>query len=334
MSKLIIKNQEVYFPKNGGALKDKKDHRDHKASEILAGVTIPIPSFEEGYSVRRRFYPNMPYKNQHATFGCTGFAWSLYKQVLQKIDTGEETELSPFSLYNPVSIPGTGAYIRDVGLRTVGYGVNKESTLPTPPDEANMTRAFDFKPYEAEAAFYKNRKVATVNTQSFDELAKMIYLNNGIVSGWNGHCVYFDEYGILNGKRFIKTPNSYGQGNDLYYFENSGQGALYSAWTAIDINNLIPEVEANLDMLLFSDLKLGDIGEQVLRLRRALDKLGWKNLIDWNVYNEELSKVVLNYQKANLERLGWNWFWAIWNEGKKVDAPTRENINNNLKVRK
>src|SRR3990167_1821550 len=154
---IIIQNQAEFLSKNRGALPDLPDARDYNALDILAGVDVPVPSFAEGYSAIKKHWPGMPFKNQGKTFSCVGQAWALYKQILQIKDTGEKTELSAFSIYNPIATPGQGSYVRDGGLRTVDYGVNKELTLPSPSDEINMTRQFDFKPYEAEATYFRNR---------------------------------------------------------------------------------------------------------------------------------------------------------------------------------
>lgn len=234
----IINNQFLKFSPNGGCIKDLPDERDYKALDLLAGVDVPIPTFQEGYSTIKKYWPDMPYKNQFNQFSCTGQSTALYKQILQAKDTGEHTELSAKSLYNPVAFPNKGAYLRDVLLRTVSYGVNKELSVPSGGTEAEVTAPFDFEPFKNEAVYFKNRIVAGLDTQNFDTIARMIYLNDGVVSGWNAHAVYFSEYGILNNKRFLKTPNSYGPNNDLYYFENMGQGGLYSIWTAVDIKNM------------------------------------------------------------------------------------------------
>lgn len=311
-------------PTNSGFLRDKPSKKDYKAEEILAGVVVKRPSFAEGYSVIKNVWADMPYKNQGATFSCVGQSAALYKQILQKLDTGEQTEFSAFSLYNPVAYPGTGSYVRDVMMRTKDYGVNKESTLPSPQDEPTMTRKFDFTPYQKEAEFYKNRVVASISTQDFEKLADMLFLNNGFVSGWGAHAVYFAEYGIVNGKRFFKTPNSYGQGQDLYYLEGSPE-PLFSAWTAIDLK----VVEASSDAL-YADLKQGDSGNEVLRLKKSLAKLGWTTKDTSNQYNDNLAILVFSYQLANLPRFGWAWFWALWYQGNRVEVSTRENINQAL----
>lgn len=324
------KMNELYNTKlpNGGVLKDKPDKRDYKAEEILAGVKVKRPSFAEGYSVIKNIWTDMPYKDQKITFSCVGQATAYYKQILQKLDTGEQTELSAFSLYNPVAYPGKGSYIRDVMMRSKDYGVNKESTLPSPQDEDTMTRKFDFTPYAQEAEFYKNRIIASISTQDFEKLADLLFINHGFVSGWGSHAVYFAEYGIANGKRFFKTPNSYGKGNDLYYFEKNPE-SLFSTWTAIDLK--ITEADSD---ALYADLKFGDSGNEVLRLKKALARLGWFSK-DGDSYDNNLAEVVMNYKLANVSVGVWGRAWErFFYKGRTVDQRTRESINDSLKYRK
>lgn len=92
------------------------------------------------------------------------------------------------------------------------------------------------------------------------------------------------------------------------------------------------EQSLDTDMLLVN-LEYGNSGKQVLRLKRALTRLGWITGIG-DIYDDDLTKVVWNYQLANLSRFSWGWWWVVWYRGKKVEYYTRENINNNLKYRK
>ena len=88
------------------------------------------------------------------------------------------------------------------------------------------------------------------------------------------------------------------------------------------------------DMLLV-DLQYGDKGSGVLKLRRALKRLGWQSDQASDMYNDELVNVVWNYSLANLTRYGWSWWWHLfYYKGRMVDGYIRESINNNLKVRK
>ena len=230
-------NNEIL--KYKGCLPDLKDERDYNAEELMGDISnVKIPSFKEGYSVRRKYWSDMTAKDQKFTFSCVGQAWAYYKQILQFLDTGEKTELSAKSIYNPIAIPGKGSRIRDGGLRTVSYGVNKESSVYSDHKEEDITAPFNFSiELQEEATFYKNQIIASVNTQNFDTLARMIVINNGVVSGWAAHAVWFDEYGMLNGKRFLRTINSYGPAQELTYYEGD-KLPLFSIWTAIDIRNM------------------------------------------------------------------------------------------------
>lgn len=84
---------------------------------------------------------------------------------------------------------------------------------------------------------------------------------------------------------------------------------------------------------LLVDLKLGDSGKQILRLKRALERLGWIGE-PGDLYDYSLAKLILNYQKANYSHFTWPYWWALWRKGQVVDAYLRNNINNNLTKRK
>lgn len=93
---------------------------------------------------------------------------------------------------------------------------------------------------------------------------------------------------------------------------------------------------------LFSDLKLGDSGEKVIKLKRCLDRLGFFTSDNSSEYDEGLASVVYKYQLANLPRLSWAfWYCTVWwdgkfggHKGRIVDESTRKTINNALLYRK
>ena len=84
------------------------------------------------------------------------------------------------------------------------------------------------------------------------------------------------------------------------------------------------------DGLFHEDIVFGDKGDEVLRLRKALNSIGWKNDIDWDIYDSGLCTVVKNFQLANLKRqpsvaifLG-----TIFNlAGKRFGPQSREALN-------
>ncbi len=326
----IIKNQDKYL-KRGGILPDEPDDRDYDA-EVLMGSNLDITiDWDKGYDVVEKVWPGMPNQNQEGQFSCVGRAWAHYKQILQAQDTGEKTILSSKSIYNPIAYPYTGSTLKDGGMRTVNYGVNKESSVPSNGSEAEITARFNFTPYASEAIFYKNRSVASVKSQNFDTLAKMIVLNSGFVSGWGVHAQFFRAFGKLNGRKFLLTHNSYDTGSNTYYFE--GQDPLFSIWTAIDEKNI--EAHTLPNPLLLEDIKYGESGQKIRDLKNALIKNGWieAHLLSDN-YDEKMKDLVFRFQMANLNTPWtiWAWFWAKYRfKGELVDSSTRNILNKQIK---
>ena len=88
---------------------------------------------------------------------------------------------------------------------------------------------------------------------------------------------------------------------------------------------------------LYTDLKLGDWGPSVAKLLRALRALGWGvgESEGWgDAYDEKVQELVLNFQKANLPRTEWPFYWHMfYYRGSLVDQATREAVNSALKSR-
>ena len=84
---------------------------------------------------------------------------------------------------------------------------------------------------------------------------------------------------------------------------------------------------------LFADLKFGDFGPTVAKLKRALIRLGWteaKDLPDF--YDQETADYVHRFFLANLD--GWSWWWErYYYKGRLVDRVRRDVINNLLTIR-
>lgn len=316
----ILQKQARFLLHEGGVLPDPEDHRDFDAEELMGSNLNIEVNWSKGFSALE-VWPDMPNKDQKSTYSCVGQAWSNYKQILQAKDTGEKTLLSPKSIYNPIAFPFKGSYVRSGGLQTVNVGVAKESSVPSDDTEEKITAPCNLSPFKDEMAYFKNLTIASVNTQNFDTLAKMILLNNGLVSGWGAHCQYFKDFGVMGGSRFLKTHNSYGLGSDMYYFEDF-HDPLFSCWTAVDVKN----IEKNPRLKLNNDLRYGDVGTDVLLLRQKLTENGWVNNTQSSAYNNELAETVYRFQLANLDhRL---FLEVILNlRGRKVGPATRNILN-------
>ena len=100
---------------------------------------------------------------------------------------------------------------------------------------------------------------------------------------------------------------------------------LFSAWTAIDLKIVQQDSDA-----LYADLRYGDKGTQILKLKKALARLGWF-AVEGNIYDNNLAETVMNYKLANVCEGIWQRAWErFFYQGKTVDQRTRENINFNL----
>lgn len=81
---------------------------------------------------------------------------------------------------------------------------------------------------------------------------------------------------------------------------------------------------------LLVDIKYGEMGPKVLKLKRVLKRLGWFT-DEGDFYETKLKQVVFNFQLANLERTKWAfWFHKFFYKGEWVDSETREVINKAL----
>lgn len=269
--KEIIKRQnDFHAVTNGGVIPDEEDLRDYQAEKLMgSNLDVPI-DWVVGYDATADVWPGMPNQNQENQFSCVGRGVVGYKQVRQAADTGEHTILSAKSVYNPIATPHVGSYVRSGMLRPVNYGINKESTVPSGGTEDEITAKFDFTPFADEASYFKDSTVASVTSQDFETLARMIKVNRGFVSGWSTHCQFFKIFGTLEGKRFLKTHGSYGLGSDMYYFEGE-EDPLFSCWTAVDVKNIQNPPPKPDQFQFLKEIGSGDKNDDVTQLQIRLN---------------------------------------------------------------
>lgn len=95
---------------------------------------------------------------------------------------------------------------------------------------------------------------------------------------------------------------------------------------------LYPKEQAVSDDALLVDVKYLDSGRQVEKLRNALIRNGWIEAEQLpNSYDNTMANLVFKFQKANLNRLSWEYFWAVfYYKGKLVGPGMREILNKNL----
>ena len=102
---------------------------------------------------------------------------------------------------------------------------------------------------------------------------------------------------------------------------------------------LTPKDQAPHPYSVFVDLRYWDSGPHFERLKKALGVLGWiqphHDAHDSESYDDAVAQRVLAFQKGNLPRNGWSFWWAIfYYKGYFVDRQTRELINRMIKNHK
>ncbi len=229
-----------------GCLESPEDSRD-----IILGVDVELvpdpnaPTWEQGFNNEARF-GQLKSEHQGASLSCTGQGTSKYAEMVNLKETGEKTDLSAKFIYAQVALPGGGAYIRDAMLILVKFGVSEEATVPSyedgkAPSESFMTNKSALTPAAFEnAAKYRAKKLVflpvsnPLTAQNWENLRQVIWQFGGVVSGWSSHCMVGFEYGLENGRKFIRFKNSYGEGSDQKYY---GDQRLYDISALIDLPN-------------------------------------------------------------------------------------------------
>ena len=99
---------------------------------------------------------------------------------------------------------------------------------------------------------------------------------------------------------------------------------------------LTPREQAPDPDSLFVDLKYGDFGPSIAKLKRALIRCGWaeaKDLPDF--YDDKVANYVHRFFLANLDTYSWAWWWEkFYYRGRLVDKARRDVINHILEVKK
>jgi len=95
---------------------------------------------------------------------------------------------------------------------------------------------------------------------------------------------------------------------------------------------LTPKEKAD-PLELLVNIEYGEFGSKVLKLKKALNKLGWKTE-EGDLYDDDLKNVVWNYCLSNLSRNTWSFWWQTFvYRGRLVEATIRLSINKLLRTR-
>jgi hypothetical protein len=207
-----------------GCKKNPKDGRDIVLGDISYTPDPNAPSFEEGFDNEAK-YGKLKREHQDGSLSCTAQGASKYAEMLNLIETHDKIDLSARFIYSQIYLPQGGSYIREAMKIIVNQGIALEkdvpSYMPEPPTEEFMRRKDGVEEAKENAKTYQAKKFVWLDADKVNEdMRQIIWQYGGFVSGYRSHCMYCSAYGMKNGKKFIKFVNSYGEGSDIYIYED------------------------------------------------------------------------------------------------------------------
>ena len=260
---------------------------------------------------------------------CVSRALTNVVEVQEKQQTGMESNYCDREVALGSETTRQGNYIDKVCEYARTTGLGQQDTYPD--SKGDWEEQYQVIPSDTQMALmaekvkWLSKWEIKYESVSFDKKSLQYHLKHApliVVIPGHAMCGIFsnkDIEKVLDSyEPFLKNiPSEYYPGSVIYAMKI----VLYKKEQALD-----PD-------MLFINLKFGDKGNQVLKLRRALTRLGWFSA-DGDIYDNNLARTVWTYSLANLPRYGWSWWWAVWYQGKRVGLDTRESINKNLTKRK
>lgn len=248
-----------YTPPVWGCAEDTPDERDYKYEDVMGAAPSDMPSFEEGYDSEEK-YGKLRDDHQGYSLGCVSFGSTNDMEMMIKIKTGRDINLSQRFIYSQVHLPGGGASPREAYKLLNQTGVCEEQYMPVEYGYQNLTEAkMRSKEGLEEAkkhADYKIGAYRSVGTADLNVIAQAVFENGGCGGGYRlinqsmGHFIFLKGYGMHNGYKGIRYKDSYNpydkwiikKGNNFYLdrVASGQQIQLYSFWTAEAGNWAIP----------------------------------------------------------------------------------------------
>ena len=299
-----------------GAIVSPADERDYKWEDLGMGA-IPF-NWSLGYDI------NMPIslKDQNGSGSCGGQAMAYYGEVLEGVATKTTEERSAKFIYAQTFVPPMGSRLRDNCEIAVKQGWATESVLSSyengnPPSEAFMERKEDITDaVRANATQSRALSYALVDNKDIDAVAQAIANNYGaiiLIRGENngtwlstypdvttgigqwGHFLYCCGAKKINGKKYIKVKNSWGNIGDNGYQYISEDffrlGYIYEVRTMVFNNK--PE-----KFIFNKNLNIGMRNGDVLHLQTRLVEEGFATFTPTGYFGVQTGSAIMKYQKA------------------------------------
>ena len=277
--------------------------------------------------------PHLPVGEKQAGkedwFDCVSRSLTNSVEIQEKFLTGTESNYCDRELAKETGTTRQGNYLDKVAEYARTTGLGQQTTYPDSGgtfDEQYQVIPAEIKAkLNAEKSDWLNKWEIKYEKVGFDKPSLQYHLKHAPLQVViPGHAVVnilslkdvdtiFDSY-LPHVKN---VPSVYYPGSIIYALKI----VLYKKEQALDPDTL------------FVNLKYGDTGKEILKLKRALKRL-WddREIKEGDVYDNDLSRVVMNYKLANVCDGVWARMWERYLfKGREVDKAVRESINQNLK---
>jgi len=313
-----MKNTEADF--GTGAIPVEKDPKIAMASDVVADVD-PF-DWNLGCDIELKV-GKIKVKNQMSSGSCGGQASSYLEGVLEAIrDNKQYEEKSARYVYAPVAVPGGGSSEPALINRMLTAGDADEVLIPSnrpdgSTDETFMTDTSDIDNVDIIEGLKVKGLTPLYYTVNIDNIAQAIRDNGGVIVGLHGsnngtwlsefpqtpvnnewaHWLYFGKAKMINGKKYIGTPNSWGLNANSGNWQWIGEDYLskvFAVW-GLKLDTALNSLSLN------KDLKIGMRDIDVTKLQYKLKKLGFfpQDQELTNYFGAITQQSLIKYQKAN-----------------------------------
>lgn len=248
------------FRKYNGCPKQPEDYRDIVLGDIPYKPDPNAPTWEQGFHNEDK-YGKIKREHQGSSKSCVGQGWSKYLEMLNKIHREAFKDLSAKDIYSQIALPNGGAYIREGAKLCVNTGICEEPFMPSYlPNGNNPTEPFmkdriivDEQGYLSSRDKFKALRFVFLDLQNplgpdvvtdegWETIRQIIWQFGGFVSGYKRHAMYAAGYGLIDNKKTIHFINSYGEGSDREWNEETSD-ALYDITFLFFLEKTPPKID-------------------------------------------------------------------------------------------